>query len=460
MFGISCRAAQYFSNQSFWGDESFLILNVRAKTASQLVGSLTTTYAGNEVSAQSAPPAYLISLKWLAGHMGETEFAYRLPALVMGCLALILMAGLAFAVLEPPAATVVVGMAAVCDHLIESSALVKQYSGDVATAALLIWLAVRGAKQSATARLATVTVAGAILVWWSEPIVFMTVGIALALLPQVLKENGESRGWGIWFACCIPGGVSFAAIYFLSMRYQQSPHLFEFWIDYFPDYRHPARIPVWLFKQIYGLFNYPYHPFGVIMLGLAVFGLVRRGMTQLAAICLLPIGLTLVAAMLHLYPFGGARVDFFLVPGVLLLAGMGLPSERPQRAVAAAAPMLLSGLIQAGFHLYQPRCDSHLRPALEFVKEHYQAGDTIVLTGGATWPVFYTYWPEPPGRVIVLSDRESVLVSGRFWCLCEFAPGEYLKKRKPNIDMVSAGAEPVAGNSYLGKGGVAMLYQR
>ena len=71
IFGISCRAAQYFSNQSFWGDESFLILNVRTKPAGELAGSLTTTYAGNTVSAQSAPPFFLMELKWLAARMGE-----------------------------------------------------------------------------------------------------------------------------------------------------------------------------------------------------------------------------------------------------------------------------------------------------------------------------------------------------------------------------------------------------
>ena len=122
--------------------------------------------------------------------------------------------------------------------------------------------------------------------------------------------------------------------------------------------------------------------------------------------------------------------------------------------------MLLSGLIQAGYHLYLPRCSSHLRPALNFVRSHYQPNDTIVLTGGATWPVFYTYWPNPPVPVIVLSDGQTTTVTGRFWCLCEFAPGEYQKKRKPNIDLVAAGATAVAGNQYLGKGGVVMLFQK
>jgi 4-amino-4-deoxy-L-arabinose transferase-like glycosyltransferase len=209
---------------------------------------------------------------------------------------------------------------------------------------------------------------------------------------------------------------------------------------------------------------------GAIVLALALLGVARwrrQGKGQLAAVLILPMAVTLLASILHRYPFGGSRVDLFLVPAVLLLAAAGLselagrlPAPRRNWAWAAAAPLLISGASQATYHLFAPRCTSHLRPAVRFVQNHYQDGDTIVLAGSETPQIFYTYWPRPPCKVVILPDRQTVPLTGRFWCVCEFAPGEFAKKRKPTIDLESAGAAAIADESYLGRGGAAMLFVR
>ena len=465
--GTVCRVGQYLSHQSFWGDEAYLVLNVRDKSPGRLLGSLTMTVAGQAVPPQSAPPLYLVSLKGLAFLGHESEYAYRLPALVMGILALPLLGWLAWRLLDPAGAAIAVAWAAFSDRMIDGSSLVKQYSGDMALAIGLMCLATLPGRRAAT-RLLICSLATAVAVWYSEPLVFVMAGIGLALLPAVLREMPGRRGWLAWIGSCAIPLASSAALYVLSMRHQQDVRLYEYWAGLFPDYAHPLLWPVWLVRQTYGLCNYSHTNFGAIMLPLAALGIRRwRREGRPVAMLLLPILLALGAAALHRYPFGGARVDMFLVPAVLLLGAAGvaelstlLPAHRARLAWLAAAPMVLVGTVQAGYHLIEPRGTSQLRPVVEFVRQRYQPGDRIVLEGGNTWPVFYCYWPQPPGQVHIVGDGETASVSGRFWCLCEYGPGEYARKRKPTIDAISAGATSLPEGTYIGRCGAALLFRR
>lgn len=466
--GVACRLAQYLSNQSFWGDEAYLILNLRDKSPAQLLGSLTMSVGGQILPPQTAAPLYLLSLKALAAVFGESEFTYRLPALMLGVLGLPLLALLAWRVLSPPAAAAVVGWAALSDRFIDGSVVVKQYAGDLAVAILLTLLTIKLARLGAAKRLAVVSLVSAAAVWFSEPVVFLMGGIGLALLPQILRDFRGVKGWLIWAVLCLPAAGSTIVLYAVSMRYQQSPVFLQFWSDYFPNYSHPFKIPWWTIKQIYLLCNYPYRPLGVIILLLAILGIVRlhrAGNDQFLAILTFPIALTLLAAIAHVYPFGGTRVDGFLVANTLILAGAGLselarrlPSPR-QWALLAATPMVASGLWQDTVHLIQPRCSSQLRPAVQWVQKQERLGDSILLIGDGTWSVFYVYWPNPAGLVQFVDGKKPTHVSGRFWCVCEYAPGEFARKRKPAIDVIASGATPIPSAGFVGKGGAALLFK-
>ena len=299
---------------------------------------------------------------------------------------------------------------------------------------------------------------------------FVFGGIALALLPGVLKEQPGYRGWMAWAACCAPVAASFCFLYDVSLKAQQDPELYHFWAQYFPDYHRPWLVPWWLVEQLYGLCNHTYKPFGFVMLPLAVLGVVgwwRAGMRERVAVLMTPVVLTIAAAGLHQYPFGGTRVTQFLVPAVLLLSAEGvvelarrLPARSSRWAWLAAAPTLLSGGWQAGYHLVVPRCTSHLRPAVQWVQARYEPGDSILVVGANTWPVFYVYWPDPPAGTVVVPDGTTVRPAGRFWCVCEYAPGEFSKKRKPTVDLASAGASPIHSGDFVGRGGAAFLFDR
>src|SRR3712207_5144043 len=74
--GIGFRAAQYLSQRSFWEDESFIVLNLRDKTAAELLGRLDHD--------QAAPPLFLLIQRGVVVTLGPTEFGLRLLPLAAG----------------------------------------------------------------------------------------------------------------------------------------------------------------------------------------------------------------------------------------------------------------------------------------------------------------------------------------------------------------------------------------
>ncbi|HTW94691.1 MAG TPA: hypothetical protein VMD30_07865 [Tepidisphaeraceae bacterium] len=456
--GTVCRVAQYFSDPSFWGDEAYLILNVRAKSAGELAGPMKIVIDGLAIPPQMAPPLYLLWLKACVHVFGDNEYAWRLPALLCGIVALPLAALIAWRVLLPWGAALATTWIALCVKLIEHSVLVKQYSGDVACTLLLLLVAV--SRGSAMRRLGIVALLTAPLLWLATPSVLVFAGIAVALLPEIRRES--KRPWLGWLICCIAVAISFLLLKRVSLDRQDDQRLHSFWAASMLDWRHPLIWSWWLFRQTFSLCNYAYEPWGIMILLLAAAGMRR---VRFAKVLMAPIVVTLLAAMFDRYPFGGARVDLFLVPTILILAAAGIQRmavilNKPNRCLAfvLAAIPTISGLGQSSYHLVHPYLTSQLRPVLEWVRPRVRPDDTLVLVGPNTWPVCYVYWPQPPSRPMIVGVNEPCHPRGRFWCICEYAPGEFAKKRQTVINRISAGLAPL--ESYVGEGGAAFLFDR
>ena len=53
VLSLTCRTVQYLADRSFWHDEASLVLNIREKTAGQLMGRLDYE--------QASPPLFLLA---------------------------------------------------------------------------------------------------------------------------------------------------------------------------------------------------------------------------------------------------------------------------------------------------------------------------------------------------------------------------------------------------------------
>ena len=413
--GIVLRLVQYLWRQSYWHDEAYLVLNVTSLTYRQLVGPLP--------HAQSAPPGFLLAQKALFDMFGSSELVLRLLPLLLGCAAVVLMAILARRVLEPVGALTAVALFVLSDRLIAHAVEAKQYSGDVFLALVLLLVAT-SESRTATRRLLIASLIAAAALWFSHPIIFVFGGIGLALLPAFLRE-ARGRGALTFALCCLPAVLSFVALYVLSIRHQEVGDLYAYWADRFPDWQRPWMLPLWLIRMLIGLCRYPYEFGGEAVFALALagaWGMWRDGRRELLGVLLAPVGLTLLAALVGRYPFGGSRVTLFLAPAMFVLAGYGLqwllaraPHGGFWRGPVIAVPVILVviGGALAAWYLAFPRNRGHIRPAVEFIRAHRTPGEPIYVIGEEE--SFLCYWRDP-GQLLPIDAADAPKVRDeRFW---------------------------------------------
>ena len=215
--GVGLRLKHYFARNAYWHDEASLVLNIFEKSAAQLLGPLD--------SAQAAAPGFLLLERGVHVLLGRSELAMRLPPLLASMAGIAIFALLAWRLFGPTAersprvALLMIVLWACAERLIWHAAEAKQYSIDVLVALALLAIATRET-PSTRARLAWCAAVAAVAVWFSHATAFVFGGISLALLPAMWRENRRSGGL-TWLACNALFGVSFVALYLVSVRDQQ-----------------------------------------------------------------------------------------------------------------------------------------------------------------------------------------------------------------------------------------------
>ncbi|MBF0486278.1 MAG: hypothetical protein HQL16_07185, partial [Candidatus Omnitrophica bacterium] len=163
--------------------------------------------------------------------------------------------------------------------------------------------------------------------------------------------------------------------------------------------------------------------FPVFILGLfgcGVYAFYRQDRRK-ALLYLLPIFLTLLAAMLGKYPFRG-RVILFLIPSYYVFIALGfekvvglLKGFQKWGALCLALLLLAAPLKDAFAHFTQSRDWVQNREALEFLRDHYEAGDFLVMNTSAMPPFWYYAGSLGFGRMFkqdTLAIKDGQLVKG------------------------------------------------
>src|SRR6185437_1047896 len=187
--GIAARLEQYLFNRSLWLDEALMVLNLLHRSFTQLAKPLDYQLV--------APLAWLFAEKLCIRLLGPGELGLRVVAAAGGALAMMLVAMLAWRLLAPRAALVAVALFALSPPLIYYSSELKPYGSDPAACALL-WLlgfwALRG--RLTALKVVSLSLAGAVLFWFSHPILFVAGGFGVAVLAASLGERNWRRGFG------------------------------------------------------------------------------------------------------------------------------------------------------------------------------------------------------------------------------------------------------------------------
>ncbi|MFZ5858856.1 MAG: glycosyltransferase family 39 protein [Chloroflexota bacterium] len=415
--GFVLRLRQYLVNRSLWLDEAMLANNILGRDFAGLFRPLDND--------QGAPVGFLLVQKTVTLLFGDSEFALRLFPFLAGCLALVLMFLLARKTSNAFASNLALALFAVSPALIYYSSEVKQYSSDVAILLVLCLLFlkfadenksqhelrewandsnalknnsrhsfVRGIRVKKDTLLLALT--GAFVIWFSHPALFVIAALGLALFIPAVRDK-DTRKIISLLLVAFAWALSLAVLYFVNLR-QLSTH--RFFLDYWREGFIPCDVSAfaWLvnslrapFTDLLGL-QLPYLFNGLLFL-LGMFGLTRR-LPRFGLFLLLVLFLTLLASALTLYPFAG-RMILFLAPIFLLflaesvdLPGAWILARQSSGLKAAirgtilftlSAALLFSPLALAYENFTAPKMREHIRPTMQYLREHRKDGDLVYL---------------------------------------------------------------------------------
>ncbi len=390
--GVLLRIGRYAMDYPLWWDEAFVAVNFIRRDYLALLRPLDY--------GQVCPVLFLWAELTVVKLLGFTEWSLRLFPLVCAILSVVLFRRMAGSVVRGVPLLLAVAIFAVAYHPIRHAADVKPYASDLLAALALLTLAFEWWREPERAgRMWALAAVAPIAVALSHPAVFVAGGIALGLFPSVARARRRT----VWIAYATFGlstvGV-FVALYFAFTRAQSNSTLAGMqaqWVAAFPPLGDPVKLAGWLATVHTGsMFAYPCggeRGGSALTLLLFAVGAValwigrRKG---ILLICLAPFGLTLIAAAIKRYPYGGvahgspARVMQYLAPSICLLAGLGsatvLGYFRGPRVRRWGLPGVLLGLAAVGVlplvaEARHPFRAIHAQRAREFARQFWPEFD-------------------------------------------------------------------------------------
>jgi hypothetical protein len=327
--GFCWRAVRYLGQFPIWGDEAMLLLNILERDYAGLTQHLRYS--------QVAPLLFLWLEKTALLVTGTSEWSVHLFPMLAGMFALLIFFWSCRRTFSPAAAGLAVGILAVSYYPVRHGAEVKPYAFDLLSAVVFSALALRQLGAPRENRwLILLTAVTPLAVFSSYPSVFVGGAVSLVLLPAMRSATWTQRGLYLLYNVALCG--SFIAHYGIVGHQQidaeearrSREFLHNYWKDAFPPEAWQDW-PGWLLQVHTG--NMLAYPFGgkhggstltlfLVLLGSAA--LWRDGRRAVLALCWLPFGFNLLAAVLGKYPFGdSARITLHLAPFICILMAHG-----------------------------------------------------------------------------------------------------------------------------------------
>jgi hypothetical protein len=378
-FGAALRIREYLLNNALYEDEAALALNIFNKSVGELFGRLD--------SNQVAPVGFLLLEKLSVVLFGTTEYALRLPPLLLSLAALLLFWELARRFVRGASLLLALGLFSASVYVTHYSSQVKQYSGDVAIGLGLALMGLRTATQSMTLkRTAWFAFAGAAAIWFSHPSVFVLAGVGSWLIIAAIARRDWQRMVRLSIACGF-WLVSFVTSYLISLRgASQNSGLERSWEDkgtFMPLPPRSLSDLKWFPDALIRFFENPMgSPFPLVAVCVLIVGLIAVYRTHRAQllVLILPVVFALLASGIHKYPFG-KRLVLFLVPTAILVMASGFELLLTNRVslrllgVALSLLLVLKPMASASSHARWGPTNPDIRHIISYVKDHRQSGD-------------------------------------------------------------------------------------
>jgi hypothetical protein len=384
--GAALRIFQYASDTSLWYDELSIVRNLVHRSEARL---LLEPLGYDQV----APVGFMVAEKAISRVLGQSDMAFRFLLLPISLAALVLFLRLAERLLDGYAVPFAVAMFAIGAPFIRYAAEIKSYGIDMAAmiGLALIALALRDPDSTAE-RCVLGGLTGAILVWFSQPAVFVLAGIGAALSLAWWRDRDPRTRRALVVTIPI-WAVASAAATFVAIRHvtpATRAYMDEFWRvrnGFFPrPFREPGDA-LWLWDRVLELLSDPTvlrYRWPALFGGLIVLGLValwRRN--RVGALVLLgPFAVGVLAAVTQQFPLK-TRVALYLLPIFVLAAAEG--AEWIRRQASRLHPMA-GGLCMAALFVVPawafverppPYWIEDHKTVLAFLREHRRPGDAV-----------------------------------------------------------------------------------
>lgn len=334
LLGLFARCVRYFLRFPLWEDECFLCVNLMDRDFRGLMGPLTFR--------QVAPLLFLWMQLAVIKVLGFNELSLRLMPFLAGLGNIILFWRLACRCLDGVPRLLAVAIFSVTYATIRYSAEAKPYGVDLFVALVLItflmnWLQDPGRTRWLWVLAAAIPVA----IGMSYGAVMLGGGLCLTIAWVIWRQ----RRWESvlpWAAYTGAMLLAFGGFYLMSIHTQEASDLAamrEMWKEHFPPFngevgwlQNTADFAYWMLHTHTGdILAYPAggSPFQSSLSSLcwvaALIALLRRKQGTVLVMCLAPLAVTFVAALLRRFPYGGhVRLNLYMAPFMCLLIGYGL----------------------------------------------------------------------------------------------------------------------------------------
>ncbi len=390
--GVLVRLQPYCYNRALEHDEAFVSNNIIQKNFTELTGVLD--------NAQAAPIPFLWIEKLSTNLLGDSELALRLFPLICGLLSIFLFYKLANKILKGPYLLLALGFFVFCSQHIHYTNDVKQYSGDVLIAIVILLLSIDlFASKIDDRSFIRYGVGGAICVWFSQPSIFVLAGSFIALLIHFWSTDKKEFIKKLDLAG-MTWGVSFLIYYFFFLRHSVG-------VDQLQNFHQPYYMPLqfwqleslqWYQKSFFDLFSNPvgiHFKFvgGVVFLlgvyrGVMNFWRPSTDNRNIILLLLLPVMIAFGASALQKYSTI-PRLMLFTIPMLIIIVVIGLKQINDVIArvtknqyASFISPilgcvLLLQSFLNTIHKTAAPRQIEEIKSSFEFLDKNKQPGDVL-----------------------------------------------------------------------------------
>ncbi len=356
--GVVLRLSRYLLTFPLSADEFMLAENFLDRDPFDLLRPLDH----NQVA-----PAGFLWIEWAAVQLfGFSERSLRLFPALGAVASIVLFRHVAGRLLRGISLAFAVAIFSVAYYPIRYAAEIKPYSTDTFVAIVLFAIAVEWWRAPGQVRwlwsLALLAPVGLAI---SFPAVFTAGGISLAIAWSLWRDRrtNVARPAGIaWLAFNLAVGAAFLGLQQITIAAQYDAArdiMTSCWADSFPPWQQPLELIGWLISvHTSEMFAYPVgaehggSALTALCFAAGLWTISRRSRSEPAIAITACFVLSLVAAAMHRYPYGGhARLSQYLAPAICLLAGLGAAQliarfrRADWQAAAVQATVLLCAVI-------------------------------------------------------------------------------------------------------------------